>query len=201
MQGSIQRAAHGVDPVHALNGFKRLFGRDQPHRHMDAPNDEHAFLRFNLASHFPHELPVARIDVTRIQRASESTEHSTGGRGDHVVNRRGVRLRKLGRVDLVVLGYRSVNAEQHGFGFTRQVSDPNRSNFPLNTSFRNVHYIGRGCLLWWSGQYKCRRSICAECPPEPAAGRAAELVIASAREPRLEDNKSFCRKPGSPAFR
>ena len=113
MQGSIQRAAHGVNPVHSLHGFKRLFRRHQPHRHVDASEDEHAILGFHFSGHFPHELPVARINVTRIQRASESAEHSTGGRGDHVVNRRGVRLRKFGWIDLVMLRNGPVDAKNH----------------------------------------------------------------------------------------
>src|SRR3984893_12129487 len=53
--------------------------------------------------HFSHELPVARIDVTRIQRASEGAEHSTSGRGDQVVHRGGMRLRKFCKIDFVVL--------------------------------------------------------------------------------------------------
>jgi hypothetical protein len=57
--------------VHALRGFKGLFWRHQPHSQVDASYYEHAFLCFHLARHFSHELPVARIDVTRIQRASE----------------------------------------------------------------------------------------------------------------------------------
>ncbi len=158
MQGSIQRTAHGVDTVHALHGFKGLFRRHQPHRHVDASDDEHAILGFHLASYFSHELPVARIDVTRIQRASESTEHSTGGRGDHVIDRRGVRLRKFGGVDFVVLGYRSVDAKQHGLRFTGQVGDPNRPNFSLNTSFRNVVRS-----IQMPAFYLCRRSSGARC--------------------------------------
>jgi hypothetical protein len=51
--------------------------------------------------------------VARFQRASESAEHSTGGRGDHVVNRRGVRLRKFGWIDLVVLRNGPVDAKNH----------------------------------------------------------------------------------------
>jgi hypothetical protein len=95
-----------------------LFRRHQPHSQVDAPDYKHAFLCFHFASYFSHELPVARIDVTRIQRASEGAEHSTGGRGDHVVNRRGVRLRKLGGVDFVVLGYGPVDAKNYRLRFT-----------------------------------------------------------------------------------
>src|SRR4029077_9012415 len=75
MQCAIQRAAHGVEAVHAFHGAAVLFLRRQPHGHVDAAYDEHTFLGFHLTGHFSHELPVARIDVTRLQRASEGAEH------------------------------------------------------------------------------------------------------------------------------
>jgi len=92
MQCAIQRAAHGVEAVHAFHGAAVLFLRRQPHGHVDAAYDEHTFLRLYLAGHFPNELPVARIDVTRLQRASEGAEHSTSGRSNHVVGRGGMRF-------------------------------------------------------------------------------------------------------------
>jgi len=85
-------AAHSVEAVHALDGFTAFFWRHQPHGHVDAAYHKHAFVRFHLAGHFSHELPVARIDVTRLQRASEGAQHSTGSRGDHIIDRGGVRL-------------------------------------------------------------------------------------------------------------
>lgn len=45
---------------------------------------------FYLAGYLCYELPVARINVTRFQRASEGANHSTGGCCDYVVDRRGV---------------------------------------------------------------------------------------------------------------
>src|ERR1700730_2987240 len=69
--------------------------------------------------HCSHDLPVARIDLTRIQRASEGAEHSTGGRGDQVVDRGGMRLRKFCRIDFVVLGNGPVDAKDHRLRFTR----------------------------------------------------------------------------------
>jgi hypothetical protein len=104
--------------MHPLHGLAALFRRHQPHGHVDAAYYEHAFLRFHLAGYFPHELPVARIDVTRFQRASEGAEHSTGSRSDHVVDRGGMRLGKFGGIDLVVLGYGPVNAKDHRLRFT-----------------------------------------------------------------------------------
>jgi hypothetical protein len=118
MQCAIQRTAHSVETVHALHGFKGLFWRHQPHSQVDATYYEHAFFCFHLASHFSHELPVARINVTRIQRASEGAQHSTGSRGDHVVDRGGVRLRQFGWVDLVMLGNGPVDAKDYRLRFT-----------------------------------------------------------------------------------
>ena len=135
MQRAIERASHGVKAVHAFHGFKGLFWRHEPHSQVDAPYYEHTFLCFHLASHFPYELPAARIDVTRIQRASEGAEHSTGGRGDQVVDRGGMRLGKFCWIDFVVLGDGPVDAEDDRLRFTGQVGDPNGTNLSLNTGF------------------------------------------------------------------
>src|ERR1700739_1717973 len=113
MQCAIEWAAHGVEAVHAFHGPAVLFLRRQPHGHVDAAYREHTFLGFYLAGHFPNELPVARIDVTRLQRASEGAEHSTSGRSNHVVDRGGVRLPEFRGIDFVVLGYRPVDAEDY----------------------------------------------------------------------------------------
>ena len=118
MQCAIEWAAHGVEAVHAFYGSAVLFSRRQPHGHVDAAYDEHTFLRLYLAGHFPNELPVARIDVTRLQRASEGAEHSTSSRSNHVVDRRGVRLLEFRGIDFVVLGYGPVDAEGNLLRFT-----------------------------------------------------------------------------------
>jgi hypothetical protein len=86
---------------------------------VDAPYYQHAFLCFHFAGYFSHELSVARINVTRIQRASERAKHSTGCRRNHVVNGGRVRLLKQGWVNFVMLGYGPVYAENNWLRFTR----------------------------------------------------------------------------------
>jgi hypothetical protein len=101
--------------------------------------NEYAFLCFHFAGHFPHELPVARIDVTRLQRASEGAEHSTSCRGNYVVDRGSVRLNEFGRIDFIMLGDCSVNAKCHRLRFTSYIGDPNGPDFALNASLGNVY--------------------------------------------------------------
>jgi hypothetical protein len=105
---------------------------------MDAPYNQNAFLRFDFARYFAHELPVARINVARFQRASKCAEHSTGGGGNHVVDRRSVRVRQLSGIDFVVLGDCTVDAEDHRLRLTGQIGDSNGTDLSLDTSLRNV---------------------------------------------------------------
>ena len=74
-------------------------------------------LRLDLADDVGRELAAVGIDLTRLQRASERAQHSTGGRRDHVIDRRRVRLSERRRVDLVVLGNGAVRAETDGLRF------------------------------------------------------------------------------------
>ncbi len=57
---------------------------------MDPTDDQHSIFLFHLAGHFRAELPFAGINLTRFQRASESAQHSAGGRRNDVVNRSSV---------------------------------------------------------------------------------------------------------------
>ena len=51
MQRSIQRAAHGIDGVHALDPLSCFFLGCQTHRDMSPADDQHAILFFYLAGH------------------------------------------------------------------------------------------------------------------------------------------------------
>src|ERR1700680_3849551 len=85
MKRSVERAPHGVDTVDAVHGWPGVFRRGQPHRDVNAANDEDALIGFHLAGYVCREPATARIDLTRLQRASKGSEHSTRGCGDHVI--------------------------------------------------------------------------------------------------------------------
>ena len=76
MQRSIQRAAHGINGVHALDLLSCFFLGCQTHRDVNPADDEHAILFFYLAGHIGGELSIAGINLTRFQRASKGAHHS-----------------------------------------------------------------------------------------------------------------------------
>lgn len=96
-------AATRVHLVNPLNGFPLLRRRFQPVVDVDAPDHQHVFFEFDFSGGLRNELIVAGIDLTRLQRASEGSRESTGGRSHDVVQRRSMR-RILVRRNLVVFG-------------------------------------------------------------------------------------------------
>jgi hypothetical protein len=86
---------------------------------MDAAYYEHAFVSFHFAGYIRHELPVARINLTRLQRASEGAHHSTRGSGNDVINRCSMGFLQFGGIDLVMFGDRTMNAENYGLRLAR----------------------------------------------------------------------------------
>ena len=105
--------------MYALDAAAALFSSNQLHGHVDAADDENSFPYLHLARDILDKITIARINVTRFQRASEGAEHSANGCGDHVVDSGGMGLLQFGRIDLVMLGNRTVHAEHHRLGFTR----------------------------------------------------------------------------------
>jgi hypothetical protein len=71
------------------------------------------FLEIDLAFGFRRELPLACVDPARLQRATQGAGESTGGRGDYVVEGRGV-VRVLAGRGAVVLAHLVVSAEEDG---------------------------------------------------------------------------------------
>jgi len=86
VQRPVQRAAHGVNAVRALDRFSCRFRRLQLHSHVNAANDEYTLLCFHLSGDIRGQFPIAGIDLARFQRASKSAHHSTGGCRNHIVN-------------------------------------------------------------------------------------------------------------------
>ena len=85
--------------VNALDGgllVLKIAIQENPIHDVNPLQHEYVALCFDLAMDLCHQLAVARIDVTRLQRASEGAEQSTTGRRDHVVDGRRMRLRDVG---------------------------------------------------------------------------------------------------------
>ena len=110
----------GVNAVHALNRFPRFQGPGDVINNMNAPDHKHTVFRLDLAPDLSRQMFIARVDLARLQRASEGTGESTTRSGNDVVKRGRVWLDNL-RVDAVVLSYRTMHAEAHRLSLGWQI--------------------------------------------------------------------------------
>jgi hypothetical protein len=109
--------------------------------YVDAFDNEHAILRFfDFSANFARELAVG-LNFARLQRAPKGSKQSTRDRCNQIIYGRGMGLSKILCSDTVVLGNRSMHAEDHRSGFTRKLNVTNRSHFPFNVRFRYVHNL------------------------------------------------------------
>ena len=85
LKTTVDGAFVGEDAVNTVGGLPvRLFGLQlQPH--MNATDDQHAALQFNLTQRFRYKTLVRCTDLTRFQRASKGTGKSAGCSRDNVV--------------------------------------------------------------------------------------------------------------------
>ena len=132
MKGAVERAVHGVEAVDALDGGAFFFRSYETHRDVDAANYEHSVFLFDFPSDFRGELVVACIDLTRFQRASESSHHSTSGAGDDVVDGGGVGVFYFVWRDFVMLGDRAVDAKDDGLRLAGEMSDAKRAGLAFD---------------------------------------------------------------------
>src|SRR6266446_8749657 len=85
-------------------------------------------------------------DLARLQRAPVGSDQSTRSRGDHEVERRGVRLEGA-RGGAVVLRHRPMRAEHDRLLLGRQPSVPDRTLHPLEPYHGTVSHFGHGTSL------------------------------------------------------
>jgi hypothetical protein len=111
--------------MNAFDGLAqpRRFASDEPHGNVNPSNDQHSLLCFYFSGNFAGKFAVAGVDLARFQRTSESAEHSTGGRGNNIVDGGCVRLGELGRIHFIVLGDGAMDAVDNGPRLARKTSD------------------------------------------------------------------------------
>ena len=85
---------------------------------MNAPNDQYVIFKLDLARDLGGQLFVARVNFTRLQRATKRAYQSAAGGCDDVIERCCVWLRNL-RADAVVLGNGPVHAKLNRLSFSR----------------------------------------------------------------------------------
>src|SRR5262245_41775948 len=78
---------------------------------MNPADHKNTIFRLDFAACFCDKFASARVDFTRLQRASEGSQHSTRRCRNDVVNRGGVRFSQGRNIYSIVLCDRTVNAE------------------------------------------------------------------------------------------
>jgi hypothetical protein len=147
VQCTVERAAHHVNPMCALHSRSGLFGGDQAHLHMDAADNQNAFVCSDFACYFGGQLSITGIDLARFQRTSKGSHHSTGGCGNDVINRRGVRLSQFPRINFVMFGDCPMNAVYDRLRLAGQVGNSEGPLSPFNSGLRNVNNVTHRFLL------------------------------------------------------
>jgi hypothetical protein len=94
----------------ALYRLVRLLWSAQLVVNQDSPDNEHVPLQLDFSYGLGSQFAVRGVNVTRFQRAPEGSIESTGGRRNHVIERRGVWRVSVGR-NLVVLRDLRVHTE------------------------------------------------------------------------------------------
>ena len=84
-QRPVDRAALGKHAVHPLRGFLLLGTCLQAQHDMYAADDQHSILGLNFAGCIGRQLSRGSIDLTRFQRASESSRQSTRRGRDDII--------------------------------------------------------------------------------------------------------------------
>ncbi len=79
--------------------------------------------------------------MTRLQRAPEGSGESTGGGGDHVIQRGGVGFQG-GGWNFVMLGNGAVRSEDHRDWFGGEVGSAHRAFDAFDPDFRTIHDFG-----------------------------------------------------------
>jgi hypothetical protein len=97
--------------MYALYGGADFFGRSQPHCHVNPANYEHSLVQFYLTRHLSRQPILSGINLARLQRTSKGAQHSTGRRGDGVIQRGRVRHLNEGWIYFVMLSDGAVDTE------------------------------------------------------------------------------------------
>jgi hypothetical protein len=142
-QGAVDRALIGEESVHALSSLAVGFLRLQSQADVDAADDEHAAIEFDLARSLRDQAAASGLNLTRFQRASEGSGESTGGSGDDVIQCGGVLLEHARR-QLIVFRDGAVNAEDHRLALDGEIRTAHGPVHALDPNARAVDNVSHG---------------------------------------------------------
>ena len=95
LDGTLERASNGTVPrmdiVNALNNPPLVCRRSELVAHVNASDHKHVAIELNFSDCFRTKPVIASVDLARLQRASECSCESTGGRGNDIIQGCGMR--------------------------------------------------------------------------------------------------------------
>jgi hypothetical protein len=124
--GAGNRAVVSVQTVGTHCRLAFVGGKAQVIRYVNAPHNQHIPLLFDLADRLRGESSFSSRNIARLQRASQGTRKSTGGRSYEIVQGCGVRFEDLW-IHAVMLSDLRVNAEIDRFRLYRQIGSAQRA--------------------------------------------------------------------------
>ena len=131
VDSAVERPVHGA--LHLEGVVRPLCRLDlvcghafQREDDVDPTEQQNALVHFHFSMSHRRQVACARRDPARLQRASQGAKQSTAGGGNHIVDRRGVRI---GHVPLnaIVASNRTVSAETNWFTFGGHLGKPQRT--------------------------------------------------------------------------
>ena len=96
--------------MNALNNLPLVRRRSELVAHVNASDHKHVTIELNFSDCFRTKPVIASVDLARLQRASECSCESTGGRGNDIIQGCGMRWISI-RGNLVMLSDLGMNAE------------------------------------------------------------------------------------------
>jgi hypothetical protein len=117
---------------------------------MYAADDQHSILGLNFAGCIGRQLSRGSIDLTRFQRASESSRQSTRRGRDDIIQCGRVGLEGVGR-HFIVLCYRAMDPEQNGILLRRKPCAPQWAFYALNSHIGYVRRVRHAIIILTHG--------------------------------------------------
>jgi hypothetical protein len=133
--------------MHFFDRVADLLWRGQAMVDEKTTNDKNAILSLYLATHVAGECSLSCLDIPRCQRGGKGALQS-GSRGGHYIIERGrTRFFDRSRIQAVVFGDCSMNAEGDGHRLCGQERSPDCARLAFDFPFVDVGRLGHRILL------------------------------------------------------
>jgi len=130
--------------MHFMNSLYRrpvLLRRNQVVAHMNTTDHQYAVLSFYFAANLGCQMFITRIDLARLQRATEGADQSTTGSGNHIIDGSCTRFAQRLGCDTVMFCDCAVNTKADWINFCRQVSQARRSDQAFDADICYINHF------------------------------------------------------------